>query len=275
MYSMNVMLTQCFVYPIKGCAAVPVDTLCFNEAGQLIGDRDWVVVNAQRRLCWLGDTPQLTQIQPRWIEGRLHIESGDGAVLPLPDPAHCTACQVEYWDSGLGAFSLISGFDAGDAMAERASCLVGAAVRLVHVPSRNHRPRDLHIICKASLCELLQLAEDDEASLQQAVLRFRPNLLLDTQVGQSLPFVEDHALELRVHTPSAELTLLIDEPCQRCVAIDVDPNTGEADPRYLQAVTRTTQARAPLGGSRFGVYARAMGSGELHRGAQGRLLLNF
>jgi uncharacterized protein len=74
--------------------------------------------------------------------------------------------------------------------------------------------------------------------------RFRPNLLIASDRGEQ----EWVGSELRV----GGLRLRVDERDVRCAVVNVDPDTGERDPRVLKAV-------APC----FGVYATVVDPGRV------------
>lgn len=60
------------------------------------------------------------------------------------------------------------------------------------------------------------------------VRRFRPNLVIESAVGEE----EWIGSELEI----GGLRLRVDRPDARCVIVNVDPDTGERDPRVLKAV---------------------------------------
>jgi uncharacterized protein YcbX len=60
------------------------------------------------------------------------------------------------------------------------------------------------------------------------VRRFRPNLVISSAVGEE----QWIGSELEI----GGLRLRVDRPDPRCVIVNVDPDTGERDPRVLKAV---------------------------------------
>jgi len=294
---MKIQIVSCHLYPIKSCAGIAVDALHFDALGHVLGDREWVVANAEGRMTWLGDLPGLARVRPVFVKGALHLNLGRhpsvGELLPLPSPQDCRPCTIEQWSPPDAGFVPLHGGDAGDEVAELASRVAGAPIRLVHVPGHAHRPHAIHIVSRASLQELHSEWLSGDGTVREMadpmMARFRPNLVIDTappevfadghenerRLQEAVPFIEDHAEALVFPSARGLLSLHVDEPCQRCIAIHVNPENGAVDTRLLDLVTRKTQERAPLGGSHFGVYAHARGEGLLRCGDQGQLVLNF
>lgn len=85
--------------------------------------------------------------------------------------------------------------------------------------------------------------------------RFRPNIVIDTQHGG--PFIEDQWVGHTVifggeGSPAVQVTL----QDERCVMINLDPETAESDPAVLKTVVRLNQNCA-------GVYATVIRLGML------------
>jgi uncharacterized protein YcbX len=68
--------------------------------------------------------------------------------------------------------------------------------------------------------------------------RFRPNLLVDT--GDDEPFAEEgwvgHTLRV------GAMSMRVDRRDERCVIVNVDPETSERDPRVLKAIAKNRDA---------------------------------
>jgi uncharacterized protein YcbX len=84
--------------------------------------------------------------------------------------------------------------------------------------------------------------------------RFRPNLLIEGVDGTA-PFVEDQWLG-SVLQIGASLKIRVDQRDQRCVMINVDPDSGERNPEVLRVVAR--ERRACLG-----VYGTVVEAGRV------------
>jgi uncharacterized protein YcbX len=98
-----------------------------------------------------------------------------------------------------------------------------------------------------------------EAGLDLDPRRFRANILLETD--QTDPFLEDDWIGRTLvfgegdKAPAVSVTLC-DE---RCVMINLDPDTAEQDPRVMKTVVR-------LNGNNAGVYATVLRRGTIHMG---------
>ncbi len=116
---------------------------------------------------------------------------------------------------------------------------------------------DVAIISLINLATISGIERESGRSLD--VRRFRPNILIETYgdepfsedqwVGKVLVFGED------ADGPAISITLLD----QRCVMINLDPETAQADPSVLKAVVRLNRNNA-------GVYGTVIKAGRLFIG---------
>lgn len=267
---MRALVSATYLYPIKACAPLRVNSLAFDPSGDIRGDRTWVVVDADGRLTWQGAIPTLSRIIPAGTAEQPAISSVEGESAPLPPPAQGTPCTVQSWNSRRQAFDTLAGYDAGDHVAELASSIAGARIRLVHLPTAAHRPNPAHIISTASHRVLAATS-----GLDGDLRRFRPNIVLSDDDGETLPpFAEERAAALIRTTTRARLELAVTAPCERCIVINVDPVSGTLDARYLKAVAAHSQQRGKSVPAVFGIYARATGAGTLATGDRVELALS-
>jgi uncharacterized protein YcbX len=84
-----------------------------------------------------------------------------------------------------------------------------------------------------------------EVGLELDPRRFRPNLVVDTSGDE--PFAEDgwvgHTLRV------GAMTMRVDRRDERCVIVNVDPETAERDPRVLKAIAGNRDACLGVYGS--------------------------
>jgi uncharacterized protein len=250
-----------FLYPVKACAPLRVTSLDFTPSGEISGDREWVVVDADDRITWSGAIPTLARIIPRGWPDRPAIASTGGDSVPLPPPGHGAPRTIHSWNGQRQAFDALEGHDAGDAVADFASTIAGQRIRLVHLATTAHRPNPVHLVTDASL-RVLAAALEGDPDLQ----RFRPNVVLCGDGDALPPFLEEHATSLRCHHARARLDLAITGPCERCVVINVDPASSAVDSHYLKTVVAQSRTRRAGTAPMFGVYARATGAGMVATG---------
>ncbi|WP_455660900.1 MOSC domain-containing protein [Pradoshia sp.] len=92
--------------------------------------------------------------------------------------------------------------------------------------------------------------------------RFRPNILLSLTEQQ--PFIEEQWFGKTLLIGNT-VKISINKPCERCMIITVDPETGVRDPSLLKIVTKSRQ-------NHFGVYASVITTGPIHIGDEIHLL---
>jgi uncharacterized protein YcbX len=98
-----------------------------------------------------------------------------------------------------------------------------------------------------------------EAGHDLDIRRFRPNLVIDTQAAQ--PFEEDRwvgkILEFGAEGTGPAISITMRD--KRCVIINLDPDTAEANPDVMKTVIRMNENHA-------GVYGTVVRTGELRVG---------
>ena len=94
------------------------------------------------------------------------------------------------------------------------------------------------------------------ADRQLEILRFRPNILIQSHDEE--PFAEDQWVgkTLRFGTDETGPAVSVTMRDLRCVMINLDPETGEADSRVMKAAVR-------LNANHAGVYSTVIHTGEL------------
>lgn len=259
---MHVVIRACYLYPVKSCAGVQTGSLTFDEAGGIVGDRQWVIVDERQCLTWMGALPRLALVRPYPAADGWMLRSPEGATVELPPAGEGTPCTVQAWNGERAAFDPLPGRDAGDAAAALVSAVAGKRVRVVWMATQQHRPNPVHLTTVPSLRELgvaLGLNLGEVAGHR----RFRPNVVLDAAPGKTL---EAFAEERVATFAGAPLTLEVTGRCDRCIVLDVDPDTAEVDGRYLAGTKGHSARRHPDKPAYFGVYARALGPGRLATG---------
>ena len=251
------VLSLLFVYPVKSCAGIALESARIAETG-LLHDRAWMIVDqtgcfvTQRQIphmCWIG-----TALSDR------------GLVLSAPgfDPVEVPFDQdgpqrlVTVWnDTVLAA-------DMGDAVADWLDAFLGVPgrqFRLVRFADSSPRVSDpewtrgvtapnlfsdgfpVLVITQGAIDELNRRLHNQGLE-PVGVQRFRPNIVLS---GLE-PHDEDQIGRLVVQTGSGAVALDLVKPCTRCSIPDINPITAMA-PTGVTATLAGYRGLARMGGA--------------------------
>jgi hypothetical protein len=215
-------------YPVKSMAGVATESAFLGLHG-LEGDRRFAFrrVGDETAFPWLSASrlPQILLYQPVGIEPT-HVRTPDGSTLALRSP-ELRAELAERFGSGLELMNL------------------------------KHGIFDEATISVISLATIAGIGR--EAGVELDRRRFRANVFLETEncepfhedawVGRTLVFGDDDS------APAVAVTLR-DE---RCMMINLDPDTAIQDPRVMKTVVRLNDNNA-------GVYATVVRTGAIHVG---------
>jgi uncharacterized protein YcbX len=272
-----VIATELFVYPVKSCAAMRVESLAFDDDGLLVGDREWVVVDDQDCVVWQGSHPKLALVQPRMDQGILTLQTSLGDQVVLAPHSLGAPVRIKIWNDSTQHNDVHDGLDAGQEAAEFLQCTVGAKLRLVRLgraAMRREGAQRVHLVSQSSydeLCECLPPGTLPPADL----LRFRPNIVVRGCGDPLIPFLEDQFTQLSWHTGTYPARLVVQTLCVRCIVPNVDPLNAQVDERVLQAVIGLSAERHPGAPVVFGIYAQVEASATLTRGTTLDAVLNF
>ncbi len=233
-------ISALFRYPIKSMAGERLEAAKVGWHG-VEGDRRFGV----RRLADRGGFPWLTA--SRLPELLLYQPFGRQEVAGEPLPTHVRS-------PGGREFAITD-----VALSQEIVTRHGADVELM--PNR-HGIFDEGAISAIAGGTIRGIAR--EAGVDADVRRFRPNLVIETRDGQ--PFEEDRwvgqVLEFGSDGTGPAINVTLRD--QRCVMLNLDPNTAEANAEVMKTVVRLNENYA-------GVYATVIRTGELHVGQVVRL----
>jgi uncharacterized protein YcbX len=214
-----------FVYPIKSCRAVALDTAVVTPLGPQ-GDRTWQVVTDDGREINQRKHPVLATVQPELRpDGGLCITAPGMAALDVGAPGDASTTTRSHFGTAVPAW------DAGASAAAWFSELVGLPLRLVAMVDATgwRLPGELDmfqqsaaftdaapalVTCEASLNWLRERSAEDFG-----MERFRPNIV----VSGTEPWAEDAWATFTV----GEAELRTGLPWPRCAIPQVDQRTGE------------------------------------------------
>jgi uncharacterized protein YcbX len=230
-------VSRLFVYPIKSCRGIEVDTARLTPRG-LDGDRRYMLVDAEGRFLTQRQHGRMALLVPAFQGDELIVTAPGREALHLPralDPARHESCRVQVWQDTVEA--TLADADINVWFSE----FMGFACGLVYLAEEQHRAvpnpaanfddevgfadgAPLLLISEPSLDEL-----NRQLSRPVGIERFRPNLV----VTADRPHAEDGWATLAIGAVRLEVAW----PCSRCVLTTVDPATGERDPEGEPMVT--------------------------------------
>ncbi|QQD21363.1 MOSC domain-containing protein [Venatoribacter cucullus] len=232
-------ISRLFMYPIKSCAGMEVSELTLDAWGA-VGDRRFVLADAQGQFLTQRQLPQMQRIQPRWQGDDLQVVCAGHADLLVPAAAGAGECLVQVWKDSVAAQ------DCGEAAADWFSTVLGVSCRLLRLPQqrfpatqqRRVNPKYTeqdHWLSFADGFPLLLVNQSSLDALGQTlgrpldVIRFRPNVVLSgAQAWQELRWSE-------LHNDDGG-TLMCCKPCERCVIPTRHPQTLAREADVLEAL---------------------------------------
>jgi uncharacterized protein YcbX len=258
-----VKVLSAFIYPVKSMRGVAVPSLVLDARG-IVGDRRWMVVDAEGRFVSQRTVPALACIQPLLTAEGLRLDDGSQSI-DVPQPhLYGRRDQVSVWKHSLGAL------DGGDEVAAWLSQRLKLACRLVAFADDERRPVNPQYAANAetTFTDGYPMLWVNEASLDALnaklrepipMSRFRPNVVVRAEAS----WVEDQWRLLETDA----LSFAAVKPCARCVVITVDQLSGEKPQGSAALKTLTKCHSLPDYGPVFGMNVVARGTGELHVGA--------
>jgi uncharacterized protein len=279
---MTASIAQLFLYPIKGCRGIEIVRATLAATGlevDGIGDREWVVVDADGRFLSQRELPKMALIETRLTSAALRLKAPGMLQLEVPFASEGDVSDVTVWNDRVPAVTQ------GEVADAWFSAYLGMPCRLMRFDPEARRLSNVRytgataapykfadafallIASTASLADLnARLAKRGLAPV--GIERFRPNIVLSGIDAFEEDYFECLALGV------AELRVV--KPCVRCSVPNVDPLTGTSstEPGDTLAVYRDN---ASAGGVTFGVNAIVTrGAGcDLARGDAVELTIGF
>jgi uncharacterized protein len=280
-------ISALYVYPVKSCGAIPLDSVHLTAHGLLPWDRHWMVADPAGRFMSQREHAGMARIRPQ-LTARELVLNAPGADAPLVIPFDRTEARervaVSVWSDSFDAL------DEGDAAARWFTSVIGTPVRLVRFAGDVTRlaskewTRDIDapthfadgfpllVTNESSLDDLnARLAGKGASAIPMS--RFRPNIVLSGLNAFEEDFIDTLTLD--------GITLRMAKPCARCPITTIDQTSGERDAQWphepLDTMAGFRANPRVDGGLTFGQNAIviARGSGELRVGARAEFELAF
>jgi uncharacterized protein YcbX len=214
-----------FIYPIKSCRGIAVDSADVVATG-LAHDRQWLVVDPAGVFMTQRDWPAFARVQVSLRPGGLELAAAGMESLAVAEPAaDAEPLSVVIWRDRCEAIA------AGPEAGEWFSALLGTHCRLARMPSSTVRQVDLGYADpgdRVGFADGFPLLLISQGSLDQLnrrlespvpMDRFRPNIVVEC----CEPHAEDGWSRVRI----GEVSFRVVKPCARCVVTTTDQASGE------------------------------------------------
>lgn len=258
-----ITLSAVHVFPVKSCAPLSPSEAMVERRG-LVGDRRWMVVDADGRFLTARKLPRMTLVRATLRDGVLHVEAPDMPPIAVhPHPQRSVRRDVVVWGSTVSARLAEPAADAW------ITAFLGRPAAFVVMDSESSRAVDPDYAREGDevgfadgfpVLLISQVSLDGLNARLDAplpMLRFRPNLV----VAGTDAHAEDGWRRIRVGAVEFDVV----KPCTRCVLTTVDFERGEFDAHGEPLRTLLTYRRGASGVT-FGQNLIPRGEGTLRIG---------
>lgn len=235
-------ITRLFVYPIKSCFGVELDSSEIEETG-LEFDRKWMFVSSENNVLTIREIAEMTLLIPRFEGDKLAISiRGKDVVVKIPlrpTPEQLSTMELVetvLWDAP------VNGYAYPAAITAPFSEFFGQEVKLLYkgphkrLLTANGATKYLGYEGSTDFCDLLPILVANEESVAElntrlatpiTIERFRPNII----VAGSKPWEEDKWKTLKISGRGGNDPIILDVACRaaRCLLPNVDPWTAAKD----------------------------------------------
>jgi uncharacterized protein len=236
-------VTGLFIYPVKSCSGLSVDSVQIDDLG-IIGDRRFMVIDETGRFLTQRTIPRMALIGTALSATALTLSTDTNRSIDIPRAADAKAplCSVSVWKS-----QALLAEDCGESVATWLSEFLNTKCRLVRIGGKFLRPifgsdiaRSDDKVSFADGFPLLMISEESLANLnarltsqgsdQVPMNRFRPNIV----VAGGRPYGEDELTRFR----AGSVTLHAAGACTRCIITTTDQSTGERGKEPLRTLAK-------------------------------------
>ncbi len=256
---MTLRVSELYIYPVKSCAGIKVDSAKITDRG-FEHDREWMVVRGGEWFVTQRQYPAMALIQPRPTSAGLVLNAPGMPEITVPvlTGKGAKTFEAQVWDDHM----LVA--DQGDAAAAWVSKYLGRAdCRLVRLEGERHLS-EKYGGSNVSLADGFPFLLISQASLDDLnarldkpvpITRFRPNIV----VTGGTAFQEDEWRKIR----AGDVTFRLPKLCSRCEIITIDQATGLKD---IEPMETLSGYRYQTKGIMFGKNAVAEQLKTLHVG---------
>lgn len=233
--TVSARIERLFVYPVKSCAGVELQSALLTETG-LDLDRAWMAVDERGEFVTQRELPRMALIQPRMKLSEVILRAPGMLPLHLHVERVEAPVRVRVWQDEVAAY------DMGDVAAQWFTDFLGRKLRLVRFDPEHKRASDrawtggaeaLNQFSDGYPLLVASTASLDRFNAQRAarglapvgIERFRPNIVLSGVEAHE----EDRLAVLRIATGEGVVQLKPVKPCARCPIPNVDPATAQVD----------------------------------------------
>lgn len=254
------VITDLYIYPVKSCAGIRLDSADLWETGLFL-DRLWMVVDADGRFLTQRTLPRMALIQTAVRFESLQLRAPGMLRLDIPvggfDYENAPRRTVQVWKDEVVAF------EEGELVNTWFSKFLEQPVKLVRIDPDFRRIVDrkytgddeaitqfadgypMLVVSRAALTDLNARLEAKGAT-PVGIERFRPNIVIDDIDAHGEDFLES------LSAPDYAIRLV--KRCARCAIPDIDPATAavSSEPTETLMAYRLDEA---AGGVTFGMNA--------------------
>jgi MOSC domain-containing protein len=236
-------VTELAIAPVKGMRVAATDALDIGPNGP-VGDRAFLVVDADGTLLLTARTPALLQVAARWDDGTLALTFPDGRVIAEVPELAAPAATANYEGRRISG-RLVEG-----ALAAALSEHLDRPVRLLARDAADRGADDAPVT-------LMSEASFSALGVPDA-RRFRMTITIDGVAAW-----EEHGWGGR-ELAAGDAVLRVTDPVSRCVVTTRDPESGRRDEPTLKRLAEL-RGRDDV---TFGVWCEVVAPGRVRVGDQ-------
>jgi MOSC domain-containing protein len=240
-----VQVDALYIYPVKACGALAVDSAALGPLG-LQHDRRFAFVDQDGQALTQRKHPLLATVQPTLDAQALRLDFGGLLKLAVRLADFSESATVDVWSKRIAAQA------APESLVAEAAEYLGTRLRLVALdPAARRGFVDSEPVLVTTTAMLSSLNE--RLAREVGMERFRPNVVIE-----GAPMQHGEARWRELHAKHAVLEYA--RPCGRCEVTTIDQASGA---RCGDEPLRTLNE---LFAGNFGVYCRVVRAGWLRRG---------